>query len=241
MSNESLASWKLDVANLVVGEIPFQTLETALALVDSYLAATGGWNPDDASDPTGPGQPVSGETQAEAAASIRDLLLQRTQDFVAEASVRIRFHYFDNFSFCDGDDRQQAIDAMRTKFKEFIEFQLGTGRLEFIELDSYEADFTNTGYTTEEVRVEIQSTIVAGGQMVDPRAIALSAARALWGLDSTWNIRYGYIQENQELFFEIRKYLTDSYQDVDPSAERKYTIKLDPWRYTVVGGSNVIL
>jgi len=241
MSNESLASWKLDVANLVVGEIPFQTLESGLALADSYLAATGGWNPDDAGDPTGPGQPVSGETQPEAAASIRDLLLQRTQDFDVEASLRVRFRYFDNFSFGGTDDRQQAIDAMRTKFKEFIEFQLATGSLEFVELDSYDADFVNTGYTTEEVRDEIQSIITAGGHIVDPKAIALSAARALWGLDNTWNIYYGYIQEHQGLFFYIQKYLTDSYQEIDAGAERRYTIKLDPQRYTVVGGSNIVL
>ena len=204
MSTESVQAWKTDVAYLVVQEIPFQTLESGLTLAESYLAATGGWFPDDVSDPTGPGNPVSGETAPEAAETIKQTLLERIQDFtIEEANIRVKFHYVDNFSFCEeeGDDRQQSIDAMRIRFKDFIEFQLEDTKLEFIELDEYTADFENIGYTTEAQRQAIQATLVAGGKIIDPKAIALTAARSRWGIDNTWNITYVYYQVDQEIFF----------------------------------------
>lgn len=242
MSNESLASWKLDVGTLVVQEIPFQTLETGIALADSYLAATGGWIPDDAGDPTGPGQPASGETQTEAAASIKTILLERIQNFETEATIRVNFQLFDNFSFDETtDDKQQAIDAMQLKFRDFIEFQLQSTKLEFVELDTYTSDFQNIGPTTTEIRVEIQNTILAGGRIIDPKAIALSAARARWGLDNTWNIEYVYTQENQELFFMLQKYLSENYAIVDTTETLIFSIKLDPARYTVTGGLTITL
>lgn len=242
MSNESLASWKVDVGNLVVKEIPFQTLETGIALADSYLAATGGWVPDDAGDPTGPGQPASGESQPQAATSIKEILLERIQNFATEASIRVNFQYFDNFSFDPNtDDSQQAIDAMRLKFRDFIEAQLVGTQLEFVELDTYTSEFRNIGPTTVDIRLEVQATIVAGGRIIDPKAIALSAARARWALDTTWNIEYVYTQENQELFFMLRKYNTEDYDTVDLTAEQQYAIKLDPVRYTVSGGLTINL
>ena len=239
MSTESVQAWKTDVAYLVVQEIPFQTLETGLQLAESYLAATGGWNPDDVSDPTGPGDPVSGETAPEAAETIKNTLLERIQDFTVEtATIRVNFNYVDNFSFCEeeGDDRQQAIDAMRIKFKEFIEFQLTDTNLEFIELDEYTADFENIGSTTEDQRVAIQATLAGGGKIIDPKAIALSAARTRWGLDNTWNVDYVYYQIDQELFVMITKYEDETYATPDSAAEQQYAVKLDPARYTVTGG-----
>ncbi len=242
MSNESLQAWKVDVGNLVVQEIPFQTLETGIALADSYLAATGGWVPDDAGDPTGPGEPASGESQPEAAASIKTILLERIQNFETEATIRVNFQYFDNFSFDpDTDDAQQAIDAMRLKFRDFIETQLDSTQLAFVELDTYTSDFRNIGLTSVDVRLEVQATIVAGGRIVDPKAIALTAARARWGLDNTWNIEYVYTQENQELFFMLQKYLSEDYDIIDTAATTQYAIKLDPVRYTVSGGLTINL
>lgn len=237
MSNESVAAWKSDVAFLVVQEVPYQTLETGIALADSYLAATGGWIPDDAGDPTGPGQPASGKSQPQAAEAIKEILLERIQNFETEATIRVNFQFFDNFSFDpDTDDSQQAIDAMRLKFRDFIEFQLEDTQLELVELDTYTSDFRNIGLTTAEIRVEIQNTILAGGRIIDPKAIALTAARARWGLDNTWNVEYVYIQEGQELFFMLRKYLSEDYDIVDSTSDKQYAIKLDPVRYNVSGG-----
>ena len=239
MSTESVLAWKTDVAYLVVQEIPFQTLETGLQLAESYLAATGGWLPDDDTNPTGPGNPVSGETAPEAAATIKDTLLERIQDFeVEEATIRVRFNFVDNFSFCEeeGDDREQTIDAMRIKFKDFIEFQLENTKMEFIELDEYTADFRNIGTTTDAIRLEIQSTIAGGGKIIDPKAIALSAARARWGIDNTWNVTYVYYQVDQEIFALIDKYTDETYATIDSAATNQYAVKLDPSRYTVTGG-----
>lgn len=239
MSTESVQAWKTDVAYLLVQEVPYQTLETGLQLAESYLAATGGWLPFDAADPTGPGEPVSGETAPEAAVTIKTSLLERIQDFtVSEATIRVSFKYVDNFSFCEaeGDDREQTIDAMRIKFKDFIEFQLENTKMEFIELDSYTADFENIGETNIAQRLAIQATILAGGKMIDPKAIALTAARARWGIDNTWNVTYVYYQVDQEIFVLIDKYTDETYTTIDSSAGQQYAVKLDPARYTVTGG-----
>ena len=72
--------------------------------------------------------------------------------------------------------------------------------------------------------------------MIDHKAIALTAARARWGIDNTWNVTYVYYQVDQEIFVLIDKYTDETYATIDSSAGQQYAVKLDPARYTVTGG-----
>ena len=233
MSNLTLQGWKQSVAAGVIETVPFQDFESALVLADDFLGTQGGWNPDDAGDPSGPGVPVSGISTSDAIISITVLVRERIYraDVTAVLDFRVVMH--ENLS--PGLDDQTVLDNLVDSLEDLVKENLSKTNMEFVSIPSYTGTVTS-GPTTASERLTIQSTITGGGRIIEPRVIALIAARGEFNLDNTWNVEYLYTEPGKSLFVMIVKYLNTDYVTIDSAATR-YGVKLDPVSYRMTSGT----
>lgn len=233
MANLTLAGWKRSVAAGVVEEVPLQDFTSAFLLAEDFLSTQGGWNPDDAGDPTGPGVPVSGVTLEESIV----LILEQQQNRVYRVAVSgtLDFTAVLTENLAVGLSDEDVITNVTTKLDDFVEAQLARTNLELVDVTSFTGDVTS-GPTTAQIRQGIQTDITGGGRLVDPAAIALVAARALHNLDNTYNVQYVYTEVGKDLFVLVAKYQTTSYTTLDATATNRYGIKLDPSSFRVTTG-----
>jgi hypothetical protein len=235
MTNLTLAGWKTTVSIGLIQELPLQDQASALVLTENYLASTGGWVPDDAGDPTGPGVPASGVTTGEAIIVIAQNNLGRIYSFSLQGVLTFNMEYNRNLdpTFSDAT----ALSVIEPALRDFIELQFvdTETNLEFVTLDSYDGPIIR-GTTTAEERRGIQTAITTGGKLINPKAIALSSARARFNADNTFNVSYLYTEEDKELFHLIIKYTDTTYESIDPTATNQFAIKLDSVSYKVNTG-----
>lgn len=235
MTNLTLAGWKTTVSVGLIQELPLQDQASALVLTEEYLASTGGWIPDDAGDPTGPGVPASGVTTSEAIVVIAQNNLDRIYSFALQGVLTFNVAYNRNLdpTFSDAT----ALSVIEPVLRDFIELQFvdTETNLEFVTLDSYDGPIIR-GTTTAEERRAIQTIITTGGKLINPKAIALSAARARFNIDNTFNVSYLYTEDDKELFHLIIKYTDTTYESIDSTATNQFAIKLDSTSYKVNTG-----
>jgi len=238
MTNLTLSGWKQSIAAGVVEVVPLQTFESSLVLADDYLAATGGWVPDDAGNPTGPGVPASGATNAQAIQDIRDEQLERIYSADLSGVLSFTTHFQTNLT--PGLSEADVLAAIEADFEDFVEAQLPETNLAFVNLDSFTGSVIQ-GPTTETERQAIQTSILSGGKITNPKEIALVAARARFSLDNTYNVQYMYTQPDKVLFHLMVQYTDVTYATEDTNATNQYVIKLDPITYEVTSGLIVVL
>lgn len=233
MTNLTLTGWKQSVATSLVETLPLQDFESAFLLAEQYLSSQGGWNPDDASDPTGPGVPVSNVTTDEAVETIFDEQLSRIYQIEVDGTLAITAFLNENLS--PGLSDADVFSNTTVRVQEFLEAEFAKTSLRFDNITNYTGTVT-TGPTTSQERVSIQTSIGAGGKIVNPREIALIAARARFNLDTTYNAEYLYTESNKDLFVLVRKYTNTQYTTVDTTVDNKFGIKLDSDSFRVTTG-----
>lgn len=233
MANLTLNSWKVTVSIGIVEKLPLQDQVSAFVLAEDYLATTGGWVPDDVLDPTGPGVPASGVTTEEAIQIIFDNNLNRVYSIDAQGTVTFNIT-FENI-LTEGLSDADVLLAIEAKFRDFVESQFESTNMEFVQLDSFTGTVLS-GTTDQAERIALQNLVAGGGKLTNPRAIALSAGRARFALDPTFNVTYLYTEESKDLFVLLNKYTDTTYQTIDISFASQFVIKLDPVIYTVTSG-----
>lgn len=233
MANLTLNGWKTSVATGVVEALPLQDFESALVLADDFLATQGGWNPDDAGDPTGPGVPVSGATLEEAIVLITDQNLDRV--YHVDVSGNMNFRILMNEKLATGLSDEDVLTNITDRLSDVVELNLGRTSIELVDIPSFTGDVTS-GPTTATQRLNIQNTIEGGGRIIDPRAIGLVSARATFNLDTTWNVEFLYTEPDKSLYLSIIKYTTDLYQTVDSNVDNTFGIYMNPITYRTTGG-----
>lgn len=233
MTNLTLTGWKRSVAAGLVETVPLQEFESAFLLAEQYLSSQGGWNPDDAGDPTGPGVPVSNVTTGEAIEAIFNEQMSRIYQIEIAGSLAISAFLNENLS--PGLSDADVFSNTTVRVQEFLEAEFTKTNLRFDNIISYTGTVT-TGPTTSQERVSIQTSIGAGGKIVNPREIALIAARARFDLDTTYNVEYLYTEANKDLFVLVRKYTNTQYTTADTTTDNKFGIKLDSDSFRVTTG-----
>jgi len=234
MSNQSLQAWKTDTAFLVVTKLPFEDFESAFVLAEEYLSSTGGWNPDDEDDPTGPGMPVSGATSDEASDIIREEQFSSVYSIPVEATITISLEYITKL--IGGLAAQDVLDNIEEGLNQFIADQLEPTDIQYDSLVSFTGVPVEGSLTTQDIRTELNTVVEAGGKLIDPKALALEYSRTTYTLDNLWNVTYLYTKEDNDLFVLVEKYLAD-YSALDLSDDRQFFVSLDPVSYEVTGGA----
>jgi hypothetical protein len=236
MGTLTLNGWNASVATGVVESVPLQDFESALVLAEDFLGTQGGWNPDDAGDPTGFGEPVSGVTLDESIILIT--IEQRDRIYHSDISGVLNFRLILNNNLSPGLDDAAVSAAIVDILDDVVQANLLQTNIEFVDIPSYTDTVTN-GPTDATRRQDIQNTILAGGQIIDPAVIGLNVARAEYNLDNTYNVEYLYTEPNKVLFVMVIKYTTDLYETIDTTATARYGISLDPISYRTAGGTTL--
>lgn len=234
MSNESLASWKTDTAIILLGTLPLQTLDSANVLVEDYLSATGGWIPEDPLDPTGPGEPASGETSPQAAQSITDEQLERVYNIDIDANIKVNFHLVQNLD--PGLTDEDVIVLIEETVNNFIAEQFGCTNMVLAEVDSFDTDIQRGGSTTQDIRQVAQAEVESGDKLIDPVAISLSLARQRFGLDDNWNVSFIYNEPDQDIVAQVERYTDTTYETIDPFSVTQHIVTIDAVNYQLASG-----
>jgi len=236
MGTLTLSGWITSVGAGVVETVPLQDFESSLVLAEDFLGTQGGWNPDDAGDPTGNGEPVSGVTTEEAIELIT--IQQRDRIYHTDVSGVLNFRILTNNNLAAGLDDDSVLANLVDVIDDVVQANLANTNIEFVDIPSYTGTVTS-GPTTTTDRQNIQNAITAGGKLIDPNAIALTVARAEYDLDNTYNVEYLYTETNKQLFVMIIKYTDSLYATVDNTADARYGITLDPTTFRTVGGTTL--
>ena len=233
MGTLTLVSWKNTVAFGLVQSLPLQDFESALVLTESYLSSIGGWVPDDPADPTGVGEPANGETPEEAIASITTFQYSRIYTVSLNVDSDLKMSVVANLA--PGLDDSSVLGSIENTVTDVINAQLTDTALELEDVTTFTGTVISGGEISATDRSNIQTTIAAGGKLIDPPVIALVATRTRYNLDTTWNISNIYTEPDEPLVFITKKYTDTSYTTLDAETT-SYTLKLDSKKYTVISG-----
>lgn len=233
MSN--LSGWKISVANGLIGVLPLQNFESALVLAESYLTEVGGWDPVSSSDPTGEGQPATGETVEESIDSIKNSRLDRVHRLDAEVTVKLNLQFLANLPA--GQSADAVRSEMTTLIETFLQGQLGRTSIGLTEVSDVNGAVSPAGELTPSQRVSLlNATATIENTRKDPRAVALKTAKTMYGLDDNWNVSMVYTEPGKPISVSIRRYQNQSFQLLDTGTDRQYVLWVNPDTYTVETG-----
>lgn len=230
----TLQAWNETVALGLVKKLPLQNIDSAFALSQNYLANNGGWIPDDPGEPIGFGSPATGETLEQAIQSIFNQ--QIAQIYTADITGSLTFNITLNKNLAVGLSDSDVFFNVEADLSSIIEEQLKDTSLEIVAIPSFSGTIS-TGATDTVERVGLQALLTSGGKLSNPKAIALSSARAEFNLDNTHNVRYLYTESGKEYFVSIVKYTDTTYSTVDQNATKEYSIRLNRLSYKVFSGT----
>lgn len=230
-----------DAANLVVAELPLQTLDSAIALVYAYISNNGGWIPNDPLVPLGEGHLVSNFTVQQSADAVRDEEINSVYNVEFTVTTSIKVNVVAKLS--QGLSISSAAASMTNQVANFITRNINQSRLPMA-VTATSTQTTNTGnslaggYTTQAIRQSIASEVADFGttKIVDLKAIALLYVTNTYGVDNTWNLESIYIEPDNPVVVQIKKYTTTSYATLDGTSTRIYVISVSPTTYEVVTG-----
>lgn len=234
MATFTLQAWNESVALGLVKKLPLQNVDSAFSLSQNYLANNGGWNPDNPADPTGLGEPATGETLEQAINSI--FTQQIDQVHTIDVTGDLSFSITVNKNLGLGLSNSDVFLNIEGDLLNIVQTQLADTSIEVLSIPSF-AGSISTGATDVSERVAIQAAITGGGKLTDPKAIAVSSARARFNLDNTHNVMYLYTESGKEYFVSIVKYTDATYGTEDPNATNTYSIRLDRLTYKVFSGT----
>ena len=231
-STYTLTSWQTTTATLLTQQLPLQSFDTAIVLVQAYLAANGGWVPDVPTDPTGFGMPATGETPTQATISIVSQQYQRM--YALSLTVNLTVNIAAMINMTPGLSPEAAIAAATTIIQNLLQDQLMTTKAAFVQLGTITGSSENSGLTTQQDRISIAAILT--GQLTDPRAVALEAAISTFGLNSTYNVVQFYTDGSNSLVVFIQKYLDTTYAALDTSSQIQYIMLVDQTTYDIQNG-----
>ena len=232
-SNFTLTSWKETTTTALIEALPLQEFDSAFNLVENYLSSVGGWLPDDENDPTGFGMPVNGETPSEAASSIStneyDRVYSTNLSFNIQASATLAENLTPSL------DNDSVISSLEIRLKEWIEQQLRNTNINYIDAINITGTSEVAGNTTAQQRVVFDSE-VSNQNSVDPSVITLRNVRELNNLDNFWNIHKIYTEEDKDLVYIVRKYVSVNYNSLDSNSAISFVVKVDKDNYSILTG-----
>jgi len=233
VSSLDLSGWRSSTAIAVTSILPLQTFESSLVLTESYLATTGGWVPDNPGNPTGPGQPVTGESPDQAAISIKNQQYARVYTVKVTADLRLNFTYVANLA--TGQPNEDVLVAIQNGVQDFLETQLGRTSLTLDSVVNLTGSISTNGLTTSSQRLSIYEE-ESQGILNDPRAIALDMAKNTYALDDLWNVESTYTEANGKIVVIMAKYTELSFGTLDNNVLQRYVISVNPGQYLVETG-----
>ncbi len=224
-------AWKHNVAAIIITQVPLQSMDSALVLVDAYLND----NP--------------GSTTEQVAA---DAITEAQYDTIYDLNVgcTVTFDVQMAEKLTAGLTIQVARDAMKNQISAFLTDHINNSdipfRLRSVNLNSIHevaarstlgvVTTTNDQTTTQTVRQSIAGDLAGTDKIFDYKANGLLYARNTYGLDNTWNVDSVYTEPNGPIVLQIKKYASTTYELLDGFSTTVYVLTISPDTYGIVSG-----
>lgn len=242
MSDSDLTTYVTATATLLTGELPLQSVDSAITLVYAYISDVGGWVPDNPSDPTGPGVPFNNATEAAAASAIAAQQINNVYDLNFSTSVTIECQF--SAQLGSGLSLSEAAASMAANVTAFITDTINNSPYP-LSVTATQTPSANSdrslvgGNTTQAIREAIVTDLSGDNKIVDYKEIALQFAISTHGLDDTWNVQYVYTQSESPIVIVINKYTDDTYATLDSDNTTTYVFTMSPTNYGIVAGVTI--
>lgn len=234
-----LVAWINQTAAILLGQVPLQSLDSAVALVEAYISDVGGWLPVIQQQPNGDGAPANGFTEQQSADAITVNEFNAIYDLNFTVDVTLDVQIIDKLS--DGLDVSTAAVSMANQLTDFLTARINESSLP-IRLNNVGVQTVISGRsdlggnTTQAIRQTIAADLAGTDKLVDFKATTLLYARNTYGLDNTWNVRSVYTEPNEPIVVFIKKYTNTTYAALDGTSTRIYVFTISPATYTIVSG-----
>jgi len=212
--------WVNNAALALMTKAPNYDYDSAVIEIDTYLAnIAGGWNPDNAGDPLGDGEPDNSDTPDDAASAIYTTQISDTKTITATVECSLKITH--TGSFPTGTSSATILASLKDAMESRIEAELDIkSGISFVEAD-WDGATTSTrfgGSLSQHARQEIENSIMSDTILVDPAAIATNYVRSNFTLNNTWIAKTVYNRgTNYPIIVFVRKYTTASYGVEDTS------------------------
>lgn len=241
MSNPDLITYVQQTAALLIGQLPLQSLNSAVALVYAYISDVGGWLADNPSDPQGPGQPANHFTEQQSANAITAQQIASVYDISFTVSVVLNVQAIAQLT--SGLSLSAAAASMASQVSQFIETTINDSNIP-LSVNSVGSQATVSGFsltggsTTQTVRQDIASNIAneVTDKVVDYKTNALIYVRNTFGVNNTWNVSSVYTEAGDPISVTIQKYTDDTYATLDMASSTVYVMNISPTTYQVISG-----
>jgi hypothetical protein len=243
MTDLDLTTWANTTAGFLTGELPLQSLNSAVELAFAYISDVGGWVPDDPSDPNGPGEPANHATPQTAATAITAQQVDTVYDIAYHVVITTVMRFSSQLGA--GLSLDEAAAAMATDVGNFVSGTINNSPIPIRASTTIvsQTPISDTallgGSTTEAIRQKIQEIIQEGGKLIDYKQNALVYARATNGLDDTWNVSFVYTQSENPIVVTVVKYTDTTYASLDSGSTAFYVYSMSPTTYQVVSGVTI--
>lgn len=182
----TLEGWKTNIGSLLIRRLPGNDFDAGRTLATAYLSSIGGWVPDDGGDPTGDGHPTGSPSDQSVVDTIVTQQLDRSRTAIITVPVVIRTSV--SGAFASGTSDADVVAALQSDVESRVATALAGSSIQVSSytwgsrtIDSSRAD----GILSAAERVAIQSSI-AGDDLLDPAARAVSWLRTELSLPTTW-------------------------------------------------------
>lgn len=222
--------WKLSTAQLLMAALPTHDLTSALALTEAWLAAEGGWVPDDVGDPTGEGEPTGGEDPSAASAALAAEQLAGVNVVLVDVPVVLRLALTGRFP--SGETDEDMAEALQGDAEARVAAALGAGATVSVEEYDWDSSVVVESAARGSIDASGRAAVAAeaAGSPLDPAAVATAHARAALGLGDTWVCDSLYTRDNESgrpIAATVRKYTTTAYTTLDSGEARVVVVRVD--------------
>jgi|ERR1051326_6378955 hypothetical protein len=239
-----LTTWIDTVSQLVIDELPLQSVQTATVLTEAYLSNIGGWIPDDIGQPSGEGHPNGSPTEQESADAITVDAFAAVYDLNIQATINVSIQI--SAKLTPGlTPIETVIQNMQNQIAEFITNQINDSELpvrtDSVDVDSLTPDVFGDrsslgGILDQTIRQGIVTDLAGADKVIDYKALALQYVLDTYGLDEKWNVVSLYTEPTQPIVVQIQKYTDTTYATLDGGNTTIYVISISPDTYGVVSG-----
>jgi hypothetical protein len=233
----TLSGWKTTTTTLLMTALPLQDYDSSLALVESYLSDVGGWVSTDITNAVGVGAPANGATTDSASATIVTAQTDKIHHLSATVTVDLTLDMVANL--IAGQTDVNVIAQMNTLITNFITTQLAPTAISLSTVTTVAGTVTASGTITTVQRIAIDELITTGSFNHDPRAVAVSEARRIYALGTTWSLASYYSETDKEIIATVQKYTDITLSTIDTTGGFNYVISINPDSYTMIGGTKL--
>lgn len=198
--------WKINIGQRLLSVLPSNDLTSAMALADAWLVANGGWDAPNE-------QPTGGQSDDTVVAAIQSAEIGKTKTLTITVPISVQVAAVGNFA--SGTLQADMVTALQSAVQSRIGSLFGRDGSKVLSYTwgSATSSLRSSGSLSASDMQAVETQVAAGGNLIDPAAIATERARLTHSLDNTWVCSSLYTRGNstEPVMAFVTKFTTSSY------------------------------